>query len=334
MSETISTWKQREVERFQNGTYKALPVVLDYPADHFVHLSTTATESDYVAYTPTEAMGIADRQTRLKFGRYLRKTFSGLSDAEIQQYVTRLKSALDMASNEPKMHFATDVETIDRIFETKMNACGSTACSCMYGKFDGTVRPYHVYANSPDVAVAYVTTDEGIVSRSVVSTKDKAWIRCYSIAGGDNDTDCGTLKRLLEDAGYSSGDLDGNRLTKLPTRRVMLPYIDHGGRHVRDDGDYWTVVDDGQGDYEANCTDGTAEPSGPRCSCCGDREDECECYTCECCGDISRDGNCECCLMCEDCECCVQHGGCDCVRCGDCDQNTDRCQRDRGRSHG
>src|ERR1019366_9953468 len=148
---------------------KAIPVHLDYPADHYVHLSITETETDMVAYTPSDAYGIADRQVRLKFGRYLKKTFPDLSDAEIQGHVTAFKSALAVIDKPAELHFATDIPTINLIFETEMRACGSDMVSCMHGKFDeDEIRPYHVYADSPDVAVAYVMTGSDIVSRSVV----------------------------------------------------------------------------------------------------------------------------------------------------------------------
>src|ERR1019366_4929676 len=114
---------------------KAIPVHLDYPSDHYVHLSITETETDMVAYTPSDAYGIADRQGRLKLGRYLKKTFDGLSDAEIQGHVTALKSALALIDKPAELHFATDIPTINRIFETEMKACGSSQVSCMHGKW-------------------------------------------------------------------------------------------------------------------------------------------------------------------------------------------------------
>lgn len=312
-------WHARETERFASGAYKPIPVNLDYPASHFAHLSTTETEADYVAYTPSDQYGQADRQVRLKFGRYLKKTFESLSDAEIQAYVTNLKSALAIADKPATLHFATDVETINQIFETRMFACGSSCDSCMYGRFDGDdIRPYHVYANSPDVAVAYVTVADAIVSRSVVSTKDKVWVRCYAIASGDNDTECGTLRSLLADAGYEEGDLYGNRLSKLDTYEVMLPYIDNGGADVKADGKWWRVVESG-GDYTADCTDGTATDNRDRCSCCDETENNCECITCECCEERSRHG-CNECSMCEQCDGCTSHNGCDCERCSECSE--------------
>lgn len=317
-------WHERETMRFTSGYYLPVPVTVykPYPAEHFLHLSTTATEQDFIAYTPSDQYGQADRQVRLKFGRYLKKFFPEMSDHAIQSYVTELKSALAIADNPATLHFTTERETISRIFETRMCTCGSSYDSCMYDKFTHLdVRPYHVYADSPDVAVAYVTSgaDNDIISRSVVSTKDKVWVRAYSIASGDNDADCGTLKELLKQAGYTKGELTGNRLTKVewPSGEVMLPYIDNGGAHVRDEGKYWEVVEDGEGDWEADNTDGTATSCSNRCETCNERQDDCECSYCECCETHSRYG-CNNCSFCEVCEGCEQHDGCDCDRCSNC----------------
>jgi hypothetical protein len=312
-------WYSREQQRFYDGTYTAVPVSLDYPMEHFVHLSVTPSEPDQVAYTPSDTYGAADRQVRLKYGRYLKKAFPDLSDADIQSHVTAFKSALAIVASAPVLRFATDIDTINRIFETEMNACGSSCSSCMHGKFDGNdIRPYHVYANSPDVAVAYVTAGDAIVSRSVVSTKHMSWVRAYSVSTGDNDTDCGTLRQLLKDAGYSKGTLTGSRLTKLNTRKVMLPYIDNGGAYVQDCGHYWLVVDDDEGEYQADCTDGTAtECDSHRCDRCDNHEDDCSCIYCDCCDESFADG-CDNCRMCEHCERCTEHDRCHCDRCSEC----------------
>jgi hypothetical protein len=321
-----SAWEIREIERFASGHYKPVPVILDYPSDHYVHLSVAETESDFIAYTPSESYGSADRQVRMKFGRYLKKTFPSLTDAEVQSHVSALKSALAIEAKPARLLFATDEETINKIFETPMYPCGGTDVSCMHGKFDGdAIRPYHVYANSPDVAVAYVVTgDDDIIARSVVSTRYKKWVRAYSIVDGDNDADCRTLRDLLGAAGYENGELTGNRLTKLKTRNVMLPYLDNGGAMVADEGNYWRVVDS-NGDYECNHTNGTATRM---CEGCGNRQEDCECIYCACCEE-SYHGGCDTCDSCEACERCVRHDNCRCSRCSECHSLMDDCRCDR-----
>jgi hypothetical protein len=329
-------WQDRELVRFADGTYRGVPVSLPYPPEHYLHLSVTETETDAVAYTPSDDYGIRDRQIRLKFGRYLKKTFPEMSDAEIQGHVATLKSELSIADVKPELHFATTRAEMNRIFETQMCAHGSNYTSCMFAKFDDNIRPYHVYADSPDVAVAYMTANGDIKARSVVSMKDKGWIRLYSVSDGDNDADCTALRRMLEASRYGKGDLLGNRLTKLDTAEVMLPYIDNGGCDVHEShcGKYWIVVESGE--YTANCTDGTATKNFDLCESCGNQPNDCDCTECEGCGERSQHGcedcdhcgccesvtrnGCEECSLCEDCDGCIWHDGCSCPRCSDCEE--------------
>lgn len=315
-------WHYREQNRLADGTYRAVPVALDYPIEHFLHLSVTETETDYVAYTPSDAYGQADRQVRLRYGRYLRKTFAALTDAEIQGPVNALKSALAIQDAPATLHFATDRNKLNEIFETAMCACGGSDVSCMWGKWEGDeIRPYHVYADSPDVAVAYVVAKGQIIARSVVSVKDREWVRLYAAEGEDNDATCETLRQLLNEAGYAKGNLIGNRLTKLHTDSVMLPYIDYGGMGVWDKGTHWEVCETGGGDYTANCTDGTASEAD-KCERCDRDTDDCECIYCECCDESYYEG-CDNCNMCGRCEKCITHHDCECDRCGECGEFTE-----------
>lgn len=324
----LNDWQWREQSRLDSSEYQPVPIVLDlaYPKEHYLHLSVTKTESDFVAYTPSPEYGERDRQTRMKFGKYLRKVFPHLTDVDVQKAVMDLRTALALADSPAKLLFATDRATINRIFETEMCACDSTYTSCMHGKFNNdAIRPYHVYADSPDVAVAYVLEHGKIVARSVVSTKGKEYVRAYAVGGCS--TKCGILIDLLRQAGYSHGDLVGSRLTKLRTHKVMLPYIDNGGARVSNEGHYWEVVSDG-GDYEADQTDGTASDCTPRCGSCDNPEDDCNCSYCECCEESYAEG-CDTCSMCPVCDRCTEHRGtaeCECVRCPECSELEENCE--------
>jgi hypothetical protein len=314
----ILDWKYRENRRFETGEYKELPnLEMEFNADHFIHRSTQKDEEDFIAFTPSEAYGLADRQVRMRLGRYLKKFHPLMADATVARLTEKFKAELARESAPYELHFTGDKDIINDIFETKMYACGSGYESCMYGKFNRqTHRPYHVYADSPDVCVAYLTKMRDIVARTVVNCKKQEWIRTYSIESRASTT-CRVLEEMLESKGYSSGDLLGCRLTKLPTCEPCLPYIDNSGMDVDDAGDYWVVVRDGE--YTCDQTDGTATCNAPRCSECNRLEDDCECVYCECC-DVRRYGGCDHCSTCEECDQCIEHGGCDCARCEDCNE--------------
>lgn len=329
--EHATIWQVIERQRFESKQYKpvpaldSLPVGLQYPVEHYLHLSIADNEQDFVAYTPTEEYGKADRQVRLRFGKYLRKAFPELSDATIQTAVTELRAKL-LRSIET-LHFTTERDTINDIFETELSACGSDSKSCMHGKWDGdSIRPYHVYADSPDVALAYVTRDNEIIARSVVSTKNKAWIRPYALEG--DETICAMLTDMLKAQGYTHGDLAGNRLTKLKDDYPMLPYLDGDAKGINDIGKYWMVVDS-DGEYTAESTSGTAECNTPCCERCENPEDECECTYCECCYESFR-SRCQSCSICEECDRCYSHDRCRCDRCSVCNELEDNCECESG----
>lgn len=333
-------WQQREAMRFYTGVYKEVPrlkalegVSIDAPEYHYLHMSTVPGELGLVAYTESYAKGSADRQTRLKFGRYLSK-YTTLQPHEISAAVAELRAVLGLEAESEeatRLMFATDVETINRIFETRMcpKGAGEDNVSCMYGKWDDcTNRPYHVYANSPDIAVAYMLTGKEITARSVVSVKDKLWVRVYAVKG-DYDL-CSRLEKLLTKAGYSGPEaLDGNRLSKVVSGTgdpVYLPYLDPKGMDVEDQEDYWMITHDG--DYCCDCTDGSATRKGNRCDCCEELEINCECSYCECCERRSADG-CDECSMCEQCDGCITHDVCSCERCSECHELLPNCGRNR-----
>lgn len=319
--EQFASWRNRERGRLQDGTYKPIPYLLELngiaiESDHFLHLSVTD-GPDMIAFTPNDEKGLADRQVSMKFGRYLKQYYQ-MDDVSVHACVVALRLALQKTDSE--LHFATDVETINDIFETCMHALNSNAESCMFGKFDDwDDRPYHVYADSPDVAVAYLKHNGSIIARSVVSVKDSTYVRLYATRG--DETTGRRLETALKDAGYSKGELMGNRLTILPESRgeVILPYIDNSGQYVEKFGKYWRVCEKSNADYECDRTDGTASQSVPCCSSCDRREDECQCSVCHCCEERST-GGCPDCVMCEDCDNCITHDSCSCSRCPHCSE--------------
>jgi hypothetical protein len=195
VSETA--WIVRERDRMLSGEYKPLPDAvkncLVFPDNHFVHLPNKEGVSvDSIAYTESQDKGLRDRQTIVKFGRYLKKYFPDMSDAEIQRHVLSLKGE----TAECELKFASDVETINAIFETPLCAEGGTSKSCMHGKFARRdVRPYHVYADSPDVAVAYLRDDSGILARAVCYVAEKLFVRSYALSHRD---DLGTVLQTPE----------------------------------------------------------------------------------------------------------------------------------------
>jgi hypothetical protein len=198
----FTDWREREVCRFASGEYQTLPIIkgfLDYNIkfnpDHFIHRAKS--DGALIAFTQSSEHGQQDRQTVMRLGRYLRRYGPPeLTDVAIEQITTEYLLAVQEAAP-LEIAFATDIPTINEIFETPLCASGGSHISCMQGKWDGdTERPYHVYANSPDVAVAYLRAPDGaIIARSVVNMIDSAYVRVY--ARRDRYDDAVRFKQLL-----------------------------------------------------------------------------------------------------------------------------------------
>ncbi len=269
-----TAWKTREYRRFPSREYKSLPSAilgkLSFEYEHFVHIpkGKNATDLSLIAYTENAEKGQRDIQNTVKLGRYLKRYHPTMSDEAIQECV-RIYRAARMPETF-RFQLATDTETVNEIFETEMYARDSSGTSCMYGKFSSwDTRPYHVYANSPDVALAYIRdSDNLIVARSVVSTLNSKYVRIYSVprrfdsalSNVERETLCTTFAVILKDRGFSEGDLMGSRLTKVyRDSNILAPYLD-GEQYVKSGKTHWTVVNSNDYDYTFSETNGY--PSG------------------------------------------------------------------------
>jgi len=118
-----------------------------------------------------------------------------------------------------------------------------------------------VYEDSEDVAVAYLTRDGRITARALINIPEKQYSRVY----GDN-----ILASMLNDQGYSSGDLSGCELPKIEYQDTyVMPYID-GDRSIEEYDKYFVV---GGNDYCADSINGILDINLINCCCCDERFD-------------------------------------------------------------
>lgn len=316
----LTAWKGREESRLENGDYRklhpAIQSAVSFNPAHYVHYSVKNTANEdggnrdavnMIAYTESEDKGQRDKQTVCTFGRYLKKFHADLSDSQIEALVVKYRTS--QVNEIYSLKTTTDMAVISAVYETQMGA-GHDYTSCMYGKFTWMkVRPYHVYADSPDVALAYMVDDDGkILARSLVTTRENrlGYVRLYATneqSSSNWEAKKQKFLELLQAAGYGrQRDLEGCRITKQydDYDTVIAPYIDGGADYLHDSGDYWLVSSDKDGsEYQACETSGY--PSGVRSTV--------DCYSCD--GDVDRDdvimiGNrsyCrDCVAYCDDCE--------------------------------
>lgn len=275
-------WIARENGRMNDGTYKPIPYdfanVLTFPTNHFPHIPAESNDSSMIAFTESAEKGQRDKQTRMKFGRYLQKYFTYLTDVDVQEYV-RLYQASQVESTYT-VKYATTESDIRAAYETEMYACDSSATSCMYGKFaHWTVAPYFVYALSPDVRVAIMRDATGtIVGRTVTSEIRKRYVRIYTARSSARHSEILTTKftEKLHADGYTQGDLRGCRIRRLEgTRgRVIMPYIDGSADYASYYSDAFFKLGT-DGGIQCNDTDGYSDDESNRTQCarCNERYD-------------------------------------------------------------
>lgn len=243
-------WRRRESARFDDGTYKPVPWAGEawylnspYAKLHFVHHAVN--ESGKVAYTRDEEDGAADRQLRMRVGRYLERYFGGeaskrvLSSEEIATWSAKFGDPLGVK-------FATTADDIEHVYTNGPESCMS------HGKshFDSPYHPVRVYSG-PDLAVAYIERDGAITARALAWPDKKRYATVY----GDEVR----LGRALEELGYKAQDyLHGARFRRsLHRGKFIVPYVD-GCNTVHDNGEF-LVMDENRGDISAQNTNGLAE---------------------------------------------------------------------------
>ena len=287
-------WRKREEKRFYDGIY--YPVPWDSQnwyrgsspdLNHFAHISIE--QDAMIAFTPDNEHGTADKQKRMKPGKYLTEYFSyQLSPDGIRDWVAEFTVRYDDIS----FKLATTAKEIGEIY---MN--GPT--SCMQYTADNFlcngVHPSAVYAG-PDLAVAYLDNGERTLcdrceatgvgtcqrlrdrcngkatytARSVVWPGKKLYGRIYG--------DIQRLRICMEAAGYKAGTLEGARLSRLPLGKIdigdgkrkeafVMPYLD-GIQRAKDDGKHLIV--DVAGVLCCSNTNGIASDSRPSCDHCAE----------------------------------------------------------------
>lgn len=221
---------------------------------HFAHISVD--DPTMIAFTPDAAKGEANRQTRMKPGRYLNRFFPELGAKKIAFLAEWWASGTrPVVALEGTMALATTQDDIVSVYE-------SDVASCMQG--EDCVR---VYA-AGDLAVAYWTDGDGEITARALCWPERAiYGRVYPAPDNETEGDeraFGTaLQQAMEAKGWTSARLHGQgfngaRLLKIEDHNggYVMPYLDHG-YGVNDNGCEWEM----NTNYEYSCdsTSGSIE---------------------------------------------------------------------------
>ena len=232
-------------------------MVLEYP--HTADLDNTK-----IAFTESEAKGVADRQTVTTLGKYIKRHAPNIPDHVLRDMVMLSVAKVELVFDLPSM----------------IEAVQTGPKSCMQGRWKEHNHPYRVYDPQFGWHMAVRREAGNIVGRCLCLDYEdhKIFVRSYKMARGDeySQSDEG-LNAWLEEQGYrrKSAWPDGARLAEIwDGGELVLPYIDGNESHVCTHGAYLTI--DECGDYDGCQTNGYAESHGDQVSCadCGNDFDE------------------------------------------------------------
>lgn len=268
--------------------------------NHFAHISIH--DPLMVAFTKSDEMGLADRQTRMSPEAYLKRYWS-------DKFTTSEIDALVQVHNETYIEqafkLATSPDEIEEVYTNYDGSCRDVASSCMRGDdWNYGEHPCRVYG-AGDLAIAYLTNANGETThRALCWPERKLYSRMYGY--GDR------LHARLKMAGYSksyyydsgSKSLEGARLLRIAldcnSEHFVMPYVDED-IPAKDDGKFLILSHDGRictRQTNGTTADEPEEDDRPYCESCEERVDETTTvYTranqtrsvemCECC----REGN-------------------------------------------
>jgi hypothetical protein len=263
--EQIAAWRRREYLRIIEGENTRVPWsdeswwVDSKPAhDHYAHVSND--DPSKLAYTVDDIKGHADKQARIRPGRYLSKYFSAvLSEVGIQEWAGRFAGA----NEDVGVSFATTPADIEAVYTGGPR-------SCMDGEH-GHADSTRVYG-AGDLAVAYLGEQDHATARSVVWPDKKVYNTIY----GDEPR----LGPALRSLGYkhaSGGDFEGARLLYIEKcGGIVAPYFDgdESGSVREIDGTTYLVLSMG-GEHSLSEQTGILG-GGDTCERCGDNYDSTE----------------------------------------------------------
>lgn len=244
------SWQEREQWNFLAGHYK-LPVWHTEPfwkahadrhRDHYAHFSIE--EPGMLAYTEDDKKGRANRQTRLKPGKYLQKFFGDvLSPKQVafcaEWFATGKKPPREFNGD---LKFAMTPDEIVASYKTGPKSCMSG------GQANNAVRVY----GAGDLAIAYVYDHDRakIISRCLCWPEKKVFGRIYPNAGNYShdgfadqkeaeDARTDLLNRLKKEGysslaecptGFNGAKIIAEQVGSLKDCQFRMPYIDNNMR--------------------------------------------------------------------------------------------------------
>ena len=218
-------WKYREYLRTNMIESESVPYTLEVDPMHFMRVSQS--DPTFISFTPDEKYGIADRQLKMKPGRFLAR-YTKMSNEEIKKRVTEYNAKYVP----PDLQTFTEVEDIIEVYRRGPR-------SCMTKDWSDRNHPVRLYGTSPQFSVLAIKPDGKLnySARAVAVFKKGKWtpLRIY----GDTqmmERVFAKSKNSVSTVGSLSEIMNGIfvYLETVNTedsfyQDVLMPYIDAGG---------------------------------------------------------------------------------------------------------
>jgi hypothetical protein len=245
------------------------------PESHCAFLSNHHT--GYIAYYPTQRSLERRVHERMRIGKYIRKYWPELNDAEIQN----LTSINLIAQDQFRLYIATELEECQKLVQ-ESHADGVSTCMTHEAEYYSLeYNPLDVLLGDDSFGYAVVRDskkDGAIVARAIVNVEKKTYPMVYGRWE--------VIHELLEKEGFTHDSFDGSVLcVEFHGRDIILPYIDakrsldrshHRAQRFDFDEETMTVTLCQNGAYIAEGTSGRHRVYTHLCVCCGERLRESE----------------------------------------------------------
>ena len=252
-------WHPSLVERFK--LHPIIEAMLAYKPDNVAQLALewphiSESDSSLLAYTRDDAKGHADIQTTTKIGKYVARHWPHIAD-HIRRDVCSLYTPDEC------YFLPANVEAFVEVVNTGPKSCMQDGWN---GRAPFPIHPYTVY--NPDLGWSMAVRKSGgqIDARALTYTSgsDKTFVRAYSRVESNGYSQGDTaLAAWLVSQGFSKAcDFSTARIDKVEGRNgYVLPYIDGDSQNIcSDSSDTFEIcVDDDDGEYACNCTNGTGK---------------------------------------------------------------------------
>lgn len=252
--------KVRKIPNFLASPTEALRTMFEAQpkiyTDLFPYMSHT--QPGMLAYTPEDDNKREfDRQVIIKPGRFMRKTYPDITDADMRDVTSTTFNSGDLT-----LSYAKTSEEFDDVYARGPSTCMTKSVDFYDDARWTGMRPIAVLANG-NIEVAYIELPNGTIpARTLINRRHKTYVKIYDNNDALEDA-CSLLEKLLNDNGYlqCNDTLIGESFDRIESDYgdIVCPYLDPHNLGVEVHDEKITIVEEGYGDGQPNYSTGALD---------------------------------------------------------------------------